>query len=181
MFTRRLADLSGAGLPLDRVLQVVSEQSENPTLTAVAQEALNDVRSGVPVSQALARHPKFFPEVYTQTLRAGEASGQFPEVAARLADFQEKEVTRRSQITSALVYPSVLAFTAVGVVIFLLTFVVPRLSGVFKDLGSNLPITTQILLASTDFVTKNWILVVGGIIGTAVALRLLFDDARRGQ
>ena len=172
LFTRRLADLSGAGLPLDRVLQVVAEQSENPTLTAVAEEALGDVRSGVPVSQALARHPKFFPEVYTQTLRAGEASGQFAEVAARLADFQEKEVTRRSQITSALVYPTLLATTAVGVVIFLLTFVVPRLSGVFKDLGSSLPITTKMLLASTDFLTKNWVLVIGMIIGATVSYRV---------
>jgi type IV pilus assembly protein PilC len=172
LFTRRMADLSAAGLPLDRVLQVVSEQSESATLKDVADEALADVRSGMPVSQALARHPRYFPDVYTQTLRAGEASGQFAEVAGRLADFQEKEVTRRSQITSALVYPGILSFTAVSVVIFLLTFVVPRLSGVFKDLGKDLPITTVILLASTDFLTKNWVLVVGSIIGAAVAIRL---------
>lgn len=171
LFTRRMADLSAAGLPLDRVLQVVAEQSENPTLKDVAEEALTDVRSGTPVSQALSRHPKYFPDVYTQTLRAGEASGQFAEVAGRLADFQEKEVTRRSQITSALVYPAVLATTATGVVIFLLTFVVPRLSGVFKDLGNDLPITTQFLLASTDFMTKNWIAVIGALIGVVVAFR----------
>jgi Type II secretory pathway, component PulF len=172
LFTRRMADMSAAGLPLDRVLQVVAEQSESLTLKEVAEEALNDVRSGMPVSQALARHPKMFPQVFTQTLRAGEASGQFAEVAGRLADFQETEVTRRSQITSALVYPGVLTFTAIGVVIFLLTFVVPRLSGVFKDLGNDLPITTKMLLSSTDFVTKNWILVVASLVGAVVAARL---------
>jgi type IV pilus assembly protein PilC len=171
LFTRRMADLSGAGLPLDRVLQVVSEQSESLALRDVAEDALNDVRGGMPVSQALAKSPKLFPPVFTQTLRAGEASGQFAEVAGKLADFQEKEVTRRSQIVSALVYPSLLATTAVGVVIFLLTFVVPRLSGIFKDLGNDLPITTKILLGSTDFVTQNWVLVVGALIGTIIGIR----------
>lgn len=171
LFTRRLADLSAAGLPLDRVLQVVAEQSESLALRDVSESALTDVRGGMPVSQALAKNPKLFPPVFTQTLRAGEASGQFAEVAGKLADFQEKEVTRRSQIVSALVYPSLLATTAIGVVVFLLTFVVPRLSGIFKDLGNDLPITTKMLLGSTDFVTKNWVLVVSVIIGIFVAIR----------
>jgi type IV pilus assembly protein PilC len=100
LFTRRLSDLAAAGLPLDRVLQVVSEQSESATLSHVAEEALTDVRSGMPVSDALAKHPKLFPPVYTMTLKAGEASGQFPEVATRLADLQETEVTRKSQLVS---------------------------------------------------------------------------------
>ena len=82
LFTRRLADLASAGLPLDRVLQVVAEQSESGALKRISEEALTDVRGGNPVSQALAKHPKYFSSVFTQTLRAGEASGQFGEVAA---------------------------------------------------------------------------------------------------
>lgn len=171
LFTRRMADLSDAGLPLDRVLQVVSEQSESSVLTEIAEQALDDVRSGLPVSEALGKHPKYFPTVFIQTLRAGEASGQFPQVASRLADFQEKEVARRSLVVSAMVYPIILATVAVGVVIFLLTFVVPRLSGIFKDLGSDLPVTTQILLATTGFLTNNWALVIGGIVAFVVAFR----------
>lgn len=169
LFTRRMADLAAAGLPLDRVLQVVAEQSESPQLAEISLQALEDVRGGLPVSQALAKFPKQFPPVYTETLKAGEASGQFPEVASRLADFQEKEVTRRSQITAALVYPGVLAFMALFVIVFMLTFVVPRLSGVFDDLGSDLPVTTQVLLASTSFLTKNYIAILIGI-GAAVLL-----------
>lgn len=172
LFTRRLADLAGAGLPLDRVLQVVAEQSESVVLREVAEETLNDVRAGLPVSQALAKHTRYFNEVFTQTLRAGEASGQFPEVAGRLADFQEKEVLRRSQIVSALVYPSVLASTAVFVVLFLLLFVVPRLSGIFKDLGDKLPVTTKFLLSSTDFVTHNWIVVLAALVAAVVGYRV---------
>ena len=110
----------------------------------------------MPVSQALAKHPKYFNSVFTQTLRAGEASGQFGEVAGRLADYQEKEVTRRGQVTSALVYPGVLATTAFGVIIFLITFVLPRLSGVFAEMGNDLPLTTKMLLATSAFITQNW-------------------------
>ncbi|RYG45603.1 hypothetical protein EON79_12235, partial [bacterium] len=171
LFTRRLADLSGAGLPLDRTLQVVAEQSESQTLTDVAEAALDKVRSGIPVSDALADNPKLFPAVFTQTLRAGEASGQFPEVAGRLAEFQEKEVARRSQVVSALIYPSILALTAVGVVVFLLTFVVPKLSGIFQDLGDDLPITTKILLLMTGFLTNNSLILIGSIVVGYVVYR----------
>ncbi|MCW5945543.1 MAG: type II secretion system F family protein [Fimbriimonadales bacterium] len=171
LFTRRMADLSAAGLPLDRVLQVISEQSESPVLADVAQQVLESVRGGMPVSEALAQHPKYFSEVYTQTLRAGEASGQFPEVAGKLAEFQEMEVTRRSQIVSAMTYPTVLTLTAVAVVVFLLTFVVPRMSGVFADLGGDLPASTRLLLATTDFITTNGLLILGAIVGAVVLYR----------
>ena len=172
LFTRRLADLSAAGLPLDRVLSVLAEQSESENLAHIAEDALDEVKKGLPVSQALAKHPKFFPEMYTQTLRAGETSGQFPESASRLADLQEREVTRRSQIVSALIYPTVLTFTAVFVVVFLLTFVVPRLEPVFEGLGENLPAPTKILLATTGFITDNWMVIVVAIVGAVIGLRL---------
>jgi type II secretory pathway component PulF len=173
LFTRRLADLAGAGLPLDRAVQVVAEQSESAYLAHVAERALEDVRSGLPVSQALSKYPKLFPPVYTQTLAAGEASGQFPDVAGRLADFQEKEVARRSQISSALIYPAILTFTAVSVVIFLLTFVVPRLASVFTDLkkAGELPVTTEILLATTDFLTKQYLIIIGAVVAIIIGFR----------
>jgi type II secretory pathway component PulF len=171
LFTRRMADLAAAGLPLDRVLQVVAEQSESAVLTEVAEAALADVRGGLPVSESLAKYPKYFPTVYTQTLRAGEASGQFPEVATRLAEFQEKEVARRSQVVSALIYPAILGFTAVGVIIFLLTFVVPRLAGIFKDLGDDLPVTTRILLGTTELLTNNYIAIGIGIVASIFLYR----------
>lgn len=171
LFTRRLADLASSGLPLDRALQVVAEQSESGQLQTIVAETLIDVRSGLSVSQALSKHPKVFNEVYTQTLRAGEASGQFPEVASRLADFQEKEVTRRSVIMAALIYPGVLTAVAIGVVIFLLTFVMPRMSDVFKDLGSGLPLPTKMLLGFTEFITTNAMMVVIGIVAALVLLR----------
>lgn len=171
LFTRRLADLSSAGLPLDRALQVVSEQSESDRLTHITEQALEDVRGGMSVSAALSKHPKVFSEVYTQTLRAGEASGQFSEVATKLAEFQENEVTRRSQIGAALLYPSVLAGVAVAVIVFLITFVMPRLSKVFEDLGDDLPATTRFLLSTTDFITGNALVIIGALVGAIVLYR----------
>jgi type II secretory pathway component PulF len=172
LFTRRMSDLATAGLPLDRVLQVIAEQSESAVLTQVAEEALNEVRTGVPVSQALAKYPKYFTPVYTLTLRSGEASGQFGEVASRLADTLETEATRRSQITSALIYPGVLASMACFVIIFLVTFVLPRLAGVFKDMGGDLPITTQMLLAGAAFITNYWVAILLSIAGVVFGYRL---------
>ena len=172
LFTRRLADLSSAGLPLDRVLQVVIEQSESQTLKRVSEEALEDVRSGMSVSQALSKHPKYFNAIFTETLRAGEASGQFGEVAARLAEYQESDVMRRGQIVGALVYPAVLASTSLFVVIFLVTFVLPKLSPVFKDMGTDLPMTTKMLLAGVDFTTHYWVVILAATIALIVGLRL---------
>lgn len=172
LFTRRLSDLASAGLPLDRTLSVVGEQSESPALRLVATAALMDVRSGLPVSQALAKFPRLFPPVITETLRAGEASGQFGPVAGRLADFQEKEVARRTAFSSALIYPALLTSTALGVVVFLITFVLPRLSGVFKDLGTGLPTTTKLLLGATDLITQNGALIVGILVAAALGYRV---------
>jgi type IV pilus assembly protein PilC len=171
LFTRRVSDLSAAGLPLDRVLSVVAEQSESALLSEIAENALEEVRGGKSVSDALAAYPKYFPQVYTQTLKAGEASGQFPEVTARLADFQENEVQRRSTIISAMVYPIMLMATAVFVVIFLLVFVVPRLSSVFKGLGDELPASTKLLLDVTSFITGYYMWIIGGLVAAFVAYR----------
>jgi type II secretory pathway component PulF len=167
-----MADLAAAGLPLDRVLQVVAEQSENQQLTDLAEQVLHEVRGGSSVSAALAMHPKTFPSIFTSTLQAGEQSGQFAEVAGRLAEFQENEVARRSQVVSALIYPSILAFVAVGVVVFILTFVIPKLSETFAAQGDNLPGSTKLLLQMSAFLTNQWMLIIGSIFGIVIAYRL---------
>lgn len=172
LFSRRMADLAIAGLPLDRVLQIVAEQSESASLAEVAEKALEEVRGGKPVSEALAAFPQYFPQVYTQTLRSGEASGQFGEVTGRLAEFQRKDVEQRTQIVSALVYPGILSMTAVFVVIFLLTFVVPKLSPVFEGLGDQLPESTKLLLAFSGALTNQWYVVLGSLIVAGIFYKL---------
>jgi len=168
LLTRRLADLSAAGLPLDRSLQLSGEQSDNIYLQQVTLEATKDVRGGVPISDALAKYPDLFPSVFTMTLKAGEASGQFPQVAARLAELQQTEVRRRSQFIGALTYPAILAATCVVVVLFLMLFIIPKLSGVFNDLGSELPASTRLLLSASDFTTHNGALILIALVALVV-------------
>lgn len=175
LFTRRLSDLAGSGLPLDRVLQVLSEQTENAVLSATVAEALQDVRGGLPMSAAFAKHPRIFADVYTMTIRAGEASGQLPQACERLADLLENEVARRSLIISSLVYPIILTVTAVFVIIFLLTFVVPRLSAVFEGLGDALPVTTKILLGTSNFIASNWWQILLVVAALVFGLRAYFS------
>lgn len=157
LFTRRLADLSAAGLPLDRAVSLAGEQSDSARLRTVCHEAVNDVHSGLPVSEALAKHGDLFPTMYTMTLRAGEASGQFPEVATKLAELQQLEVRRRSEITGALLYPSILVCASVCVVGFMEFFVVPKLAPVFDSLGSELPASTAVLLGVSSAVVDHWL------------------------
>ncbi len=171
LFTRRMADLAGAGLPLDRVLEVLAEQSENQQLSEAAEQSLEDVKTGLPVSEALGKHPKLFPTIYVQSLAAGEASGQFSESAERLADLQENEMLRRSTVISAMIYPTMLMLTAIFVVVFLLTFVVPRMAQVFADMGDALPMPTKILLAMTGFLTGNWLTIIVAIVGIVLGAR----------
>jgi len=180
-FTRQLSDLIGAGLPIDRALTVLVEQSDSPALSRLLTEAQQEVRGGRPLSEALAMYPKHFPPMYTNMLRAGEASGQLAEVATRLAEFLEKEQTRRSQLISAMVYPTLLVSVAVLAVIFLLLFVVPRLSGVFEDLGAEMPLPTVVLLAVTGFLSRQWwmLLVAAGGVWAALRVAKATEAGRR--
>lgn len=171
VFTRQIADLISGGLPLDRCLTVLIEQTESRGMQELLTKVQAEVRSGTPLSAALAAFPRTFPEMYTNMLRAGEASGQLAEVADRLAVFLEKEQVRRSQVISALVYPAVLLTVAITAVVFLLTFVVPRLSGVFDDLGQALPAPTVVLLAITGFMSHTWWAILLAVVGGFFALR----------
>src|SRR5215212_254766 len=170
-FTRQLADLTLAGLTLDRSLTVLAEQAENGSLRSLIEAVQVEVRGGVALSQALERHPRYFPPMVVNMLRAGELSGQLGEVLERLAQFAEREQQRRALIVSAMVYPAVLMSVAASTLIFLLTFVVPRLSSVFEDLGADLPLPTRLLLALTGALTHGWwaILGVGALLWFGLA------------
>src|SRR6266571_8732066 len=176
-FMRQLADLTLAGLTLDRSFSVLAEQAESATLRTLLEEVQTEVRGGSALSQALERHPRYFPPMVVNMIRAGELSGQLGEVIERLAQFAEREQQRRALIVSAMVYPAVLMTVALSTLVFLLTFVVPRLSGVFSDLGAELPLPTRILLAITGALTSGW----WAILGAVVLLGLGFQAYRRTE
>jgi type II secretion system protein F len=164
LFTRELADLIDAGLPIDRALSVLIEQSDSEGLQAMVRRLQQDIRAGKPLSEALHNFPREFPTLYANMIHAGEVSGQLAPVMTRLADFLEKEQVRRSQVVAALTYPMVLISVAVLAVTFLLTFVIPKLQDVFTDLGGALPTPTRMLIAFSTFLKNDWYLIVGGIL-----------------
>lgn len=171
LFTREMADLLDAGLPIDRAFSVLIDQMEDEGFHDMLSQMQGEIRAGQPLSDALSKYPKQFPDLYTNMVRAGEVSGQLAGVLMRLADFLEKEQVRRSQIMAALTYPAVLISVAALAVTFLLTWVIPQLSGVFKEMGSALPLPTKVLLGTSAFIKQYWYLILLAVVGTFYGFR----------
>ncbi len=177
MFTREMADLLDAGLPMDRCFSVLIDQTDVPQLQAMLIILQGDIRAGEPLSEALKRYPKEFPMLYANMVHAGEVSGQLAAVMLRLAEFMEKEQVRRSQVIAALTYPMVLVSVAILAIGFLLTFVIPKLSGVFKEMGSALPLQTRLLLATSGFLVGYWWAIIVTVAGLAYGYKLWSSTA----
>ena len=175
LFTREMADLLDAGLPMDRAFSVLIDQTESESLRAMLTVMQGDIRAGSPLSDALKKFPKDFTPLYCNMVHSGEVSGQLANVMTRLADFMEKESVRRSQIMAALTYPMVLIGVATSAVIFLLTFVIPKLSDVFKSMGNALPLPTVLLLGVSGFLMQYWWELILGVAGVVTAIKLYLN------
>jgi len=172
-FTRQLADLVGAGLPLHRSLEVVRTQAGRQGMRQLVADLQEEVQQGSALSAALERHPGQFPLLYRRMVAAGEASGHLPEVLERLAEFMERDQERRTQLLSAFTYPLVLIGVAVGAVAFLISFLIPRLASVFADMRQELPLPTRVLLAVAGFIGAHWWLLILGLVAfLVIGLRL---------
>lgn len=180
LFTREMADLLDAGLPMDRAFSVLIEQTEAGAFQNLLSAMQGDIRAGQSLSDALNKFPREFPPLYANMVRAGEVSGKLADVMLRLADFQEKEQVRRSQVVSALTYPAVLVGVAVLAIVFLLTFAIPRLAGVFHNLGKDLPLPTQVLLGTSGVIGKFWWLILLVVFGSVYGFRF-WTQTRQGR
>lgn len=158
-FTRQLASMSSSAIPLVQSLDALSEQTENKTLRKAVLKISADVQSGISLAEALSKHPKIFNRLYCAMVRAGEAAGILSNVLSRLADYQEKAVGVRRRVTSAFAYPALVGVVAVGVIIALMTFVVPTFSSMLTELGANLPLSTRIVISASEII-KVWLLPV---------------------
>ena len=170
--TRQLATLVKAGMPLLRALRTIAEQLPpgRPGRQIFTQIA-SDVESGVKLSEAFARHPASFPFFYVNMVRAGEVGGLLEEILRRLTDLLEKQSRLRQRVRSALMYPAFVMCAAVGILAILMAFVVPTFLGMFDELGSNLPLPTQILVWACDWIRGWWWLMGLGAVGAAVLFR----------
>src|ERR671910_2100165 len=144
VFSRQLATMINAGLPIVRALYILSEQTENPKLVDVVVAVRKDVEAGLSLSEALEKHPKVFSRLYTEMVRAGEIGGILDGVLLRVADQLEREQDLRRKIRSALIYPLVVLIFAILASSFMLIFIVPIFAGLFQDLGGTLPLPTRI-------------------------------------
>lgn len=170
IFTRQLATMIDAGLPLVQCLEILGSQTENKTLSATVIQVRSDVESGATFADALKKHPKVFDNLYVNMVAAGEAGGILDTILGRLAAYMEKFAKIKGQIKSAMVYPSVILFVAIAVVALLLVVVVPMLANMFKEGGQALPWPTRVVIVLSDFL-KGWgglsvlLFFVGMIVG----------------
>ncbi|ULH15349.1 type II secretion system F family protein [Deinococcus sp. KNUC1210] len=160
LFSKQMATLINAGVPLVQSLAIMQRQIENRAFQNVLKAVRADVESGTPFSEAIAKHRKVFNRLYINLIRAGETSGTLDSIMERISDFQEKELALHGKIRGALTYPVIVLVFAVGVTYFLLTTIVPQFGSILTGLGAPLPALTQGLIAVSDFLQHRTLVLV---------------------
>lgn len=169
-FTRQLSDLLEAGLTIVRALDILYNQTDNATLKAVIVDIRDYCVSGNPLSEALARHPAVFSDLYVSMIRSGEAGGALEKILKRLSDFGEKQLDLQTKIKTALAYPILMALVGIATIIILMTFVIPKMMVMFTDMGQSLPLPTQILVFVSNAFTRFWWIVIGLMVALFASL-----------
>jgi general secretion pathway protein F len=163
--TRQLATLLSAGLPLVSALGGVLEQVRRPALSKVLSQVRERVKEGMSLAGTLQEHPKVFPAIYTAMIHAGETSGTLELVMERLAEFGEQQLALQRKIRSTLAYPILMLIVGLGVVVFLMAYVIPRVTQIFVDMKQELPLPTTLLILISELFHKYWpVLVLMGVI-----------------
>lgn len=175
--TRQLASLLAAGLPLESALSATVDQAERRHIAETLGAVRTDVRSGMRLAEALAARPRDFPDIYRALISAGEESGNLAQVMERLADYIEERNNLRGKILTAFIYPAVVGLVSIGIVIFLLGFVVPQVVSAFSQARQDLPALTRVMLQASDFVRAWGVLCFAGIVGAFWGWRLYLRDA----
>jgi len=176
VFTQQLATLVGAGLPLDRSLAVLAELSESPRLKLLVDRVRDQVRGGISLSEALDRQHGVFSRLYVNMVRAGEMGGTLDATLLRLSEYLERNQELKSSVVSALIYPVILLLLAGGALIFLLVYVIPQFMPLFEQLGGDLPLLTQIVLAFANAIRYGWSAIAIAVVGVAVYFQRQYRD-----
>lgn len=171
VFSRQFATIINAGVPVVQSLLVLQRQTQNQTFASIIRRIREDVETGIPLSDAMAKYPKLFDRLYVQLVRAGEASGNLDAILDRVAIHMEKEASQRRKIRNAMIYPIVILLIAIAVVWFLLVSVVPQFGSMITELGGDMPAMTQVVINASSFVKQFWWIVIlffaaliGGIV-----------------
>jgi type IV pilus assembly protein PilC len=175
VFSRQFATLISAGLTLFRALNVLEEQTEHPVLGKVVVDVRSQVERGVSLSAAMASHPKVFDRLYVAMVRAGEASGGLDKALVSLADTMEKQVALRGKIKSAMAYPVTALCIVVGIAAAVLLFIVPVFKGIFKQLGGQLPMPTEILVSISNIMVSYFPIVLVSLVLVTIGFRYVIS------
>jgi type IV pilus assembly protein PilC len=179
VFTRQLATMIDAGLPLVKSLEVLSSQQNNAKFKNIISLVKEEVESGSAFADALSKHPKAFDSLYVNMARAGEAGGVLDVVLLRLAIYLEKIEAIRRRVKGALIYPAIVILVAILVLSLVIIFVVPTFAEVFKDLGTTLPTLTQYVINISFFARNNILYIIGSIILISIFIILLYRRSIR--
>jgi type IV pilus assembly protein PilC len=179
-FSRQISAFVRAGIPIVDAIQTVREGTDNERFQGVLDDVAEQIQSGIPFSEAVARHRDIFPNYYIGILRSAEITGQLDVVLDQLSAYLERDLESRQKIKSALTYPAVVLVMSIVTVVILVAFVLPRFTGFFKEFDAKLPLPTQLLLDFSDFTQQWWFAIVGGIaaIGIGLYLFLRTDGGR---
>lgn len=172
LLTRQLATLVGARIPLVEALSALIEQTESARTKRVLSQVRELVTEGAALADAMKAHPRVFNDLYVNMVRAGEASGALDVVLLRLADYTENYAQLRNKVRSALTYPTLMALTGTAILLFLLSYVVPKITKIFAENQATLPLMTRVLLAVSGFAQDYWWLVVGALAAAGVSIQM---------
>lgn len=177
-FTRELATLLHAGIPLFSALAIVQERASNPLLKEAVTDIVQHIQGGGSFSEAVAKHPSIFPALYSRLVTVGEETGRLELILLEIANYMEGQAVLARKVTSAMRYPAFVAVVASGAGFILITFSLPALTLLFKEYGANLPITTKILIAITDIANHYGKLILAAAVLLTVGLWAYFRTPR---
>lgn len=177
-FTRLLSSLLAAGVPFSRALVIIHREASSPVAKAKWKEIHDLVIDGMSLSDAMARSPDTFPRVYVAMVEAGETGGFLDVVLAQIADFQAREKELQGKVLTALMYPAILLVLAIGVLVFLLVFFIPRFQLVFQGFNAELPLLTQAIVAVSETVRGYGLFLAAGIAVAVISLRNWFKSQK---
>ncbi len=172
-FTRQLSTLQDAGLPLLRSLRILEGQSKPGALKNTLMDVIEDVESGNTLSEAMSKQPKAFDNLYCNIVKAGEAGGALEVILQRLAEFKEKAQSLKRKITGAMIYPCAVITVAVGIVSFIMMFIIPKFKKIFDDFGTELPTMTNMLIGFSDWMVQYWYMLFIGPIGFWLFIKIV--------
>jgi len=171
VFSRQMSTMLEAGVTMLRSFDIIVSQIQSKELYVATKEIHGDIEHGSSLSAALAKHPKIFDQFWVSLAEVGEASGTMPKVLNKLADHVEQEAAFKSAIISAMVYPAILFVVCIGAVIFFALVVGPKFEDIFNKMHAQLPLMTQCLLRTFDFIKHNLLLLIGGVTGMVFLLK----------